>query len=569
MTKYDIILNWLPPANCSMSSACMTVLQNYLNDRNIKTKVCYWNILLHDKLSCFYNHVEKDFTEVTELAIFNMALSIELKDNEMLNRYKVLILKYHPSLIYINSKIDDYINRLVSNLYKTIDSYLYNLDVQNSKIFGFSLKLFQWIPACVIVRRIKKINNNAKIVVGGISSSKEAIAFLNNFQYFDYAIWGEGEDTLFQVVNSLDNGFPLDRISHLAYRCDNTIKANLVRFPYSNLNKEHNLDYDDFVQCLDEKKIRHKDIQIMIEGGRGCHWRKCQFCFLNEGYKSRKRDALVITNEIKYLINKYGFRIFNFTDNDIVGGDLKAFHDLLNALIDIKINVPDFRINMAEIITKGLSREEFRIMSLAGFENIQIGYESPSDNLLKKIHKKNTFASNLLAMKWCKIYHIRISGLNIIKGLLEETNDDILEAILNLKFERSYIDKDQISHNYTTLAISDMSRYYKQLDDSEKANSYQSIMGHFVPRKLLHENDILTICSASKIKINSLWDIYQSLDENLTSFPFSYELIKLNGYIYYKEYRRNKLIRSIQFELNSIEWKILNYCNDCVVSLKN
>jgi radical SAM superfamily enzyme YgiQ (UPF0313 family) len=39
---------------------------------------------------------------------------------------------------------------------------------------------------------------------------------------------------------------------------------------------------------------------------------------------------------------------------------------------------------MAEIITKGLSREEFRIMSLAGFENIQIGYESPSDNLLKK-----------------------------------------------------------------------------------------------------------------------------------------------------------------------------------------
>ena len=35
-------------------------------------------------------------------------------------------------------------------------------------------------------------------------------------------------------------------------------------------------------------------------------------------------------------------------------------------------------------------------MSLAGFSCVQIGYESPSDKLLAKIDKKNTFASNLL-----------------------------------------------------------------------------------------------------------------------------------------------------------------------------
>lgn len=80
-------------------------------------------------------------------------------------------------------------------------------------------------------------------------------------------------------------------------------------------------------------------------------------------------------------------------------------------------------------------------MALAGFESVQIGYESPSNNLLEKIHKKNTFASNLFFIKWANELGIRINGANVLRNLLEETTDDIKESIDNLYFLRFYFQK--------------------------------------------------------------------------------------------------------------------------------
>lgn len=50
----DIMLNWLPPAEESLSSSSKSVLQSYLMRNGIKAKVLYWNILLRDVLHSFY-----------------------------------------------------------------------------------------------------------------------------------------------------------------------------------------------------------------------------------------------------------------------------------------------------------------------------------------------------------------------------------------------------------------------------------------------------------------------------------------------------------------------------------
>ena len=153
-------------------------------------------------------------------------------------------------------------------------------------------------------------------------------------------------------------------------------------------------------------------------------------------------------------------------------------------MIEIKKQYPDFEIQLAEIITKGITEKEIRKMALSGFTNIQIGYESPSNSLLHKINKMNTFASNLLVMKWCKIYNISISGLNIIKSLIEENKKDINEAIRNLSFERFIIRKNGIRHQYTTLAVSENSRYYKQLKDTNKIKNYKQLQEEYL--SLIH-----------------------------------------------------------------------------------
>ncbi|MCC8134867.1 MAG: hypothetical protein LIP04_15765, partial [Tannerellaceae bacterium] len=64
------------------------------------------------------------------------------------------------------------------------------------------------------------------------------------------------------------------------------------------------------------------------------------------------------------------------------------FDKLLNLLIQLTEKYPDFKIMLAEIITKDITFDFIKKMSLAGFVHIQIGYESASDTLLKKIEKK-------------------------------------------------------------------------------------------------------------------------------------------------------------------------------------
>lgn len=75
-------------------------------------------------------------------------------------------------------------------------------------------------------------------------------------------------------------------------------------------------------------------------------------------------------------------------------------------------------------------------MSLANFESVQIGYESPSNTILKSIKKNNTFASNLFFIKWALQFGINLSGINILRNLLEEDDDGIKEGINNLFYMR-------------------------------------------------------------------------------------------------------------------------------------
>lgn len=564
----DIILNWLPPANENISSAAMSVLQNFMIKKGFDTKVCFWNILLKKTLSSFYKS-ESHKTDLSVLALFNVALAYDLDDTNVITEYKALLMEMQPSKIYLNSDVDLYLRKCVQTLYKDIDSFFDIFHFKDCNLFGFSLKLYQWIPAIIFAKKIKGLNKDAKIIVGGITSKKEALTFLNNFAAFDYAIWGEGEQTLLETVKALKGDLNFQDIAHLAYRENGQVITNNIAFEYSDLSSEENVLYDDFLSAINYAGFCRDKIQIMVEAGRGCHWQKCKFCFLNDGYRFRVKEPRAVINELQQIIEKYQFYTFNFTDNDIVGGNIYHFHQLLDKLIELKKLYPKLKIGMAEIITRGLTRDDFRKMSVAGFSNIQIGYESPSDSILRKINKLNSFSSNLMAMKWSKEYNINISGLNIIRGLPEETNTYILEAIQNLKYERFYIDGCHIYHDYTDLAISFMSRYYTDLKAMGQLNAYKSPLREIIPRNLFNEDDNLILLSASKIEYNALWDVYRKLDVNLAKNPFTYSIIRMGNYIYYKEMRKGELIQSLSFKIQSLEWNILTACNESVLTLSD
>lgn len=63
-----------------------------------------------------------------------------------------------------------------------------------------------------------------------------------------------------------------------------------------------------------------------------------------------------------------------------------------------------------------------------------------------------------------------------------------------------------------------------------------------------------------------LWDIYHNIDMDLVKKPFAYTMIKIDKSVLYKETRAGKLVRTLSFDTQSLEWRILVACNDSVIS---
>lgn len=95
-----------------MSSAAMTTLQNTLTKNGHEVKVVYWNIILHSILSKFYNDKIPYDYERKELALFNIMLATEMKDNDIIENYKFMFMSAHPNIPYLNIDPSKYIKQL-------------------------------------------------------------------------------------------------------------------------------------------------------------------------------------------------------------------------------------------------------------------------------------------------------------------------------------------------------------------------------------------------------------------------------------------------------------------------
>jgi radical SAM superfamily enzyme YgiQ (UPF0313 family) len=428
MDKQTIILNWLPPASTDMPSPAMTVLKAALCKAGYKCKILYWNILLEDEIRDYLRVPSLDrITEVDYLGIFYAYLAIENSDKDTLLKQEILLKSINPQYFSTDFDFKAHIKKSVYKLKQRIVNIINQEFSEDTLLTGFSMNLFQWIAASIISAEIKIMRNDVIISVGGIGNVQLSETFLRNFKQFDFALWGEGEFNLVELVRLYNNP---SKIPHVAYRNLNgevvTSQTPLNKYPA--LSECATLDLDDYFNSY---KGNIAKVSLFIEGSRGCHWNRCKFCFLNQGYLYRVKSASEIITEIRLLIEKYHVFNFSFLDNDIIGMDYARFHNMLDSLIELKNRYPDFKINLAEIITRGISKNEIKKMALAGFAYVQIGYESVSDNILVKIAKKNSFASNLLFIKWATTYDINVVGLNILRGLLDETDSDILESINN------------------------------------------------------------------------------------------------------------------------------------------
>lgn len=574
--KPKLLFNCVPPALITMPSAPFSVLKSFLDAHQINCSIFYWNLKIAKLQKSFLWADNNDslHEEYNSMLLFFSYLAIKMNDQSSYNKIKGRLMMIKPQ--YVGRERDLFDKHMLSyanQLDSLIDEVIDEVCSPDIPYYGFSANLYQWVASSIIASKIKAKYPQSKILLGGLGNKNAALKFIENFNQFDFALWGEGENALYALIQELDNQSQnFDDIPNLVYRKDNNIvvsanrKVDFVDLSSIEVRPDYQGYFDQIKEC---SEISKSDCHILIEGSRGCHWNKCHFCFLNAGYKNRVKGLEQLIAEIRYNITKFQVYTFCFLDNDIINNDYNRFEAFLDRLIEIKLENPDFKIVLAEIITKGINKKIVKKMALAGFEHVQIGYESPSDTLLKKIDKKNSFASNLLFLKFASVYKIHTNGANVIRGLFEETEEDILEGVTNLHSLRFVLQYNYFQHSLTSLAVNRASRYYKQFPVVKEWKRLQ-LFDYYLPKHyLMVEDDNIDIIDALCTDINPLWSTFENTELYYLKNRFTYQLVSSGDTILYKEYFNNTIINELAFELNSLEWYILQKTNCLVCSYED
>jgi ribosomal peptide maturation radical SAM protein 1 len=287
-------------------------------------------------------------------------------------------------------------------------------------ILGISSVFEQNSSSVAIAKYIKKSIDRAILVVGGSNVSHPmGKALLEIAPMIDYCFSGEAdvEFPLFCKKYFEDETLPRSRIIH----CSKIDNLELAEIP----------NYDDYFQQVIE--LQHKGLVpddwprfIPFESSRGCWWgakSPCAFCGLNTTHLTyRQKTNQRILKELNYLKSKYGINYFNAVDNIMPKDSNKLIIDLANLGENYKIYYStrsDIKPALLDNFVKG------------GVVVLQVGVESLSSNILRKMGKGVTALQNLKLLREARSRQICLAWnfMMGVPGELERDYDKILEIL--------------------------------------------------------------------------------------------------------------------------------------------
>lgn len=246
-------------------------------------------------------------------------------------------------------------------------------------------------PTAAIVANIaKEINENVKIIIGGPHASYTYEEILTEEPAIDIIVRGEGEQTMLELVQTLEKGGDISEVDGISYRDGN----NMVVTPDREFNKE--LDSLPFpARHLWHENIINGLIEMPIISSRGCPF-DCVYCSTScmWGHEIRYRGVKNLVDEMEEVVNEFNVQKFIFNDD--------VFTLNKNRVIEIcdEIEKRELDIHWAcSSRTDVVSKEMLERMKSAGCDTIYYGIESGNPTVLNSINKKTTLEQAKNAVK--------------------------------------------------------------------------------------------------------------------------------------------------------------------------
>ena len=293
-----------------------------------------------------------------------------------------------------------------------------------------------------IAKGIKQKNPNSTIILGGPHATILPEEILNNVPEIDIIVRGEGEETIVELCDALENDQSIENIHGITYRNNSTIKNTPSRPPIMNLNSLPFLAYH--LLPLDKYKLHPphgREYPFMaLLASRGCPY-NCIFCSKSVfGSKFRGQSPERIVDEIVYLKEHFGIKEIAFYD-DVFTLNQKRIMQFVKELKERNLDIPwtcEARVNL---VTEELLKE----MKKAGCYMVAYGIESGNQMILNNLRKKITIEQIKSAIEATRKAGIQSVGYFML-GSPGETPETIRQTI---DFARS-LDIDFAQFSVTT-----------------------------------------------------------------------------------------------------------------------
>jgi anaerobic magnesium-protoporphyrin IX monomethyl ester cyclase len=300
---------------------------------------------------------------------------------------------------------------------------------QNPDFIGITASTVAVYSAAELAKNIKLHKRQTPLIIGGVHISALPEETMRVFSQFDIGVIGEGEETILELLQTIENKSDIRHVRGLIYRENN----NLIRTQPRNLIK--NIDalpfpawdaYPKLTKYYQPTAFNFKQLpSISMITSRGCPY-SCSFCsravWGEQTY--REHSAEYIFKMIKEVVLKYGIRDINIYD-DTFGLNKNRTIALCEMLIKEKLNISWLCNLRANIIDAGL----LKLMKKSGCWQIGIGIESGSQDILDFMKKEVTLEMIGNAVKTIKLAGLMAKG-SIMIGVLGETHETIQKTIV-------------------------------------------------------------------------------------------------------------------------------------------
>jgi anaerobic magnesium-protoporphyrin IX monomethyl ester cyclase len=289
---------------------------------------------------------------------------------------------------------------------------------------------------------VKEIDREIPTVVGGPHVSAVPEEFMAEARSIDFAVMGEGEYTMLDIVKLTEGKMKAEDVKGIAYRKDDKIIVNQPRSFLANLDELPYPAYDlvDMESYLNPKRIEYrsfKDRSISMITSRGCPF-NCVFCavHLHMGKAFRAHSVDYVVNHIKHVVDKYRVKTIFFEDDNMTF-DLKRFDAICDRIIKEKIKFKWETPNgiRADYLTLDLLKK----MKRSGCQSVFFGVESGDQHVLDDIISKSLDLNAVMNVaKMCKDIGLSTAAFYII-GFPGEKKEDMLKTVdFALKLKNDY-----------------------------------------------------------------------------------------------------------------------------------